>query len=521
MTITTGELRAAADEDLATWYQDGDEADRRAALGEADRRNRREAARRERGEERAAWESGAYAQYLQADAELRGNLVNRRGMAAGIDDWSLWSGTEARALAYATEELRLWWQDPAHPRITVTDYRRQVSDGHRIQRDETAAEELWDEAGPEDQAELHGGTGMAEVTAAPAQPELPGIRYSQIVGLDAEWLWDGMIAAGELTILAAAGGTGKTFAMCDVTARVTRGEAMPDGTPAGPAGSVIIVSAEDDPGTVMVHRLRAAGADLERVLDLSEVHGGQFTLPACLPALREAIRALGDVRLVILDPLAGVSDVSLTSVVAVRHQIMRPLQQLARETGAAIVAIHHLTKAGSVAGSRAIVDTARSVLMAERDREDPDVRIISVHKSNMAAGAKPVRYRIDGQGRAARCAWLSQADADEAQQDARPAHGNVLDTLRAADTPLTGQQIAAATGLPYLDVRRELARLEQDGQVSSPARGLYAPGRPGAGERAAAAEGYAARMAAARESTAARYAEVKAMMREAWTASAR
>lgn len=504
MTISTGELRAAADEDLAAWYEDGDEADRRAALGEAERRDRLEAQRQARAAERDEWQDAAYAQYLAADAELRGNLVNRRGMAAGIDDWSLWSGTEARALAYATEELRLWWQD--HPRVTVTAYRDQIAAGRRIQRDEAEAAELWDEAAPERQAE-------AEAPAAPAQPELPGIRYSQITGLDAEWLWDGMIATGELTILAAAGGTGKTFAMCDVTARVTRGQPMPDGTPAGPAGSVIIVSAEDDPGTVMVHRLRAAGADLERVLDLSEVHGGQFTLPACLPALREAVRALGDVRLIILDPLAGVSDVSLTSVVAVRHQIMRPLQQLARETGAAIVAIHHLTKAGSVAGSRAIVDTARSVLMAERDAEDPDVRIISTHKSNMAAGAKPVRYRIAGEGRQARCVWLGGADSGPAQPDPARPRVSVLDALRAAPVPLSGQQLASATGLPYLDVRRELARLEQAGDATSVSRGLYAATGGQAPVSAPRGSTMADRLEEARERVERKYAERrKAMM---------
>jgi hypothetical protein len=223
----------------------------------------------------------------------------------------------------------------------------------------------------------------------------------------------------------------------------------------------------------MVHRLRAAGADMSKVRDLSEVRGQLFTLPACLPALRQVIAALGDVRLVILDPLAGVSDISLASVRAVRHLLLRPLQQLARETGVAIVCIHHLTKAGSIAGSRAIVDTPRRVLMVERDKDDPGIRIVRVEKTNGATGG-PFRYRLAGEGPATRVTWLSKASADDAGNGAAQASGSVLDALRAATGPLTGQQLAAMTGLPYHSVRVDLARLEQDGTASSPSRGTYA-----------------------------------------------
>lgn len=299
--------------------------------------------------------------------------------------------------------------------------------------------------------------------------------YSDIEPLDPEWLWEGRIPLGELTVLAAKGGTGKTFAACDLAARVTRGDVMPDGSPGGPPGSVVIASAEDDPATVMVHRLQASKADLSRVHDLSEPGGVPFTVGGpddCLFALRKLIAAAGDVRLIVLDPLAGVSACPLTSVTRVRRELMRPLQSLARDTGCAVVAIHHLTKAGDVAGSRAVVDTARSVLLATRG--DDGIRTISVHKSNMARdAADPVRYRITGAWPDTAVEWIPAEDDPRAGREGGPAQARVLMALRSVSAPLTGQQLAAMTGLPYGSVRVILFKLGRRALVASPERGLY------------------------------------------------
>jgi hypothetical protein len=128
------DIRGLADVELAALYASADDAGCEAIVAELGRRDRLAAARRKREAARDEWQDGAYAQYLAAERETSGNLVNRRGVAAGVTDWSLWSGTEARARAYATEELRNFWD--AHPRVTVTGYRQQASDGRRIQRDE-------------------------------------------------------------------------------------------------------------------------------------------------------------------------------------------------------------------------------------------------------------------------------------------------------------------------------------------------------------------------------------------------
>ena len=285
----------------------------------------------------------------------------------------LWSGPAVWALARASEELRNHWLD--HPRLTVTEHARQRVAARRAARDDNDLAAMPAESEETEVTETYEDVPEAELDAGGDGVTRRGshgaMSYADIEAVEAEWLWDGRIPLGEVTVLAAMGGTGKTFAMCDLAARVTRGDALPGGTPPGPPGTVFIVNAEDDASTVLVHQLAAARADLSRVIDFSEPDGGAFVLGGkedCVPMLHEAITAAGDVRLVILDPLAGISAVGLTAVHRVQV-IMRSLRRVARDTGVAIVVIHHLTKAGTVVGSKAVVDAVRSVLVAEKTED--------------------------------------------------------------------------------------------------------------------------------------------------------
>lgn len=61
---------------------------------------------------------------LQAETECRGYLLNKRGRAAGVDPASLFTGPRARAEAYASEELRRWWEN--NPRRTYAEYRAEA-----------------------------------------------------------------------------------------------------------------------------------------------------------------------------------------------------------------------------------------------------------------------------------------------------------------------------------------------------------------------------------------------------------
>lgn len=293
-------------------------------------------------------------------------------------------------------------------------------------------------------------------------------RFTEIDPLPAVWTWRQRVPVAELSILAAPGGTGKGILCADLAARISMGRQLPDGGPAEPPASVLMVSREDDPNVVVVNRLTAAGADLERIADLSMVSGAPFTLPEHAGALRQAIDELPGCRLVILDPLAGVAPVALTSVARVRS-VLAPLQRIAADTGVSIVCTHHVTKSGSVAGSAAVVDAVRSVLVIQRDPANPSVRCIRLIKSNMGSQEPPVvRYSIEGEDNLACVRYLSEPDKPESGQAA------IMRYLRESGQVCSGQAVAAAVKISYATCRVLLARLAAKELVTSPSRGWFA-----------------------------------------------
>ncbi|MGI5507422.1 hypothetical protein [Lentzea sp. CA-135723] len=58
---------------------------------------------------REEYDSHVYTSYILAEIECQGHLLNREGLAAGVDPETLFMGPSARARKYASEELRTWW----------------------------------------------------------------------------------------------------------------------------------------------------------------------------------------------------------------------------------------------------------------------------------------------------------------------------------------------------------------------------------------------------------------------------
>ena len=136
--VSRSGLRDLSWDELAAMLAPGtDETTSAAARSEALRRDRLEKAQAARDAERRTWEEAAHAQYLAADAVCRGVLLSRQGKRAGVTEWSLWSGPEARAMRYASEELREFWH--ANPRVTVGRYRQQATAGRVAQREDAGA----------------------------------------------------------------------------------------------------------------------------------------------------------------------------------------------------------------------------------------------------------------------------------------------------------------------------------------------------------------------------------------------
>jgi hypothetical protein len=492
MTAEAPPLAALTDAELAALFHGAGEDQAAAILTEAQRRDDAGKRRQARRQEPAAcaWEEAARAQYAQAEQDCHGNLIARDAPPWLTDEFSLWRYGNDR---YATEELRRWFLD--HPRLTITRYQQQVRDNqeaytHELDSDAADAVRLGASADASRAEDHHDSTGnlVSRVPARNAsasstaddgpvrdgQHVRPGgavTSFAAIEPLAQEWIWANFIPQAEMVVLAATGGSGKSFVTVDIAARVSRGLPMPDGSPGIPASSVILVNLEDSAEVGTVHRLRAAGADLSKVHDMSTVGGHPFSIPEDIPALRAAISDIGDVGLVVVDPLAAASSVSLTSVMGARAMV-RELQAVAHDTGVAVVAVHHLTKAGSVGGSQSIVDAPRLALLIEPDKTAADgTKIMKVHKTNISPAGAVIRYRLAGTWPETVVGWAPAAG--DRQTVGLSAADAVLLALDSADGPLSPRELTATTGQNYGAVRVACSRLLAADRIGMTGRGMY------------------------------------------------
>jgi hypothetical protein len=273
------------------------------------------------------------------------------------------------------------------------------------------------------------------------------VRLADVAPERVEWLWDGRIAHGTLTLLDGDPGLGKSTMALDLAARVSRGLAMPfDIGSASSAADVIILSAEDHLATTIRPRLDAAGADVRRVHAITAMPrtGDPDAPPTLAPddiAKLEATIKTRQAKLVIVDPLMAflTTDVDAHKDQDVRR-VLRLLAAVAERTGAAIVVVRHLRKgAGSAlhrgAGSIGIAGAARSVLLVApepsgvlgapsprgvADAPDDGVRVVAQVKSNLSKLSHALRWRLMDAGGVARIEWVGVAEGVTADQLAAP-----------------------------------------------------------------------------------------------------
>ncbi len=245
-----------------------------------------------------------------------------------------------------------------------------------------------------------------------------GVRLSDVETEAIRWLSRGRFARGKLTMVDGDPGLGKSTVMTDWAARITRGLPLPDGEP-GPPRGVVILSAEDGIADTLRPRAEAAGADLSRILALTELPGGGLpSIPDDLPLIEAAIRQV-DAALLIIDPLvAYIGDGYNTNRDQDVRRALAPLKIMIERAGVAVAAIRHLNKMpGSNAlyrggGSIGLIGAARFGLLFARDPEDEARCIIAPTKANLSRLAPSLAYTLDGSagGDVARVVWLGESD---------------------------------------------------------------------------------------------------------------
>jgi len=217
-----------------------------------------------------------------------------------------------------------------------------------------------------------------------AQPEEPwGTLASQVKPEKIDWLWNNMLPRGQAVILQGIGGIGKGLLTMDWASRVTTGAAFPGGEPRPPR-NVLVFSDEDDPKKVLVPRLIAAGANMDRVI-LGDL-GKALSLPRDAETLGEFCLKR-DVALVIIDPVNNyMRGIDFNSEADVRPALME-LTRAMRQADACAVIVRHFNKGSGLAhqrggGSVAYRSTVRGELNVTVDQKVPGRLAITSSKNN-------------------------------------------------------------------------------------------------------------------------------------------
>jgi putative DNA primase/helicase len=185
---------------------------------------------------------------------------------------------------------------------------------------------------------------------APDTQELLGICAADVKMRALAWLWPDRFAIGKLGLIAGLPDEGKGQTLCDIIARVTNGGEWPMNEGTAPQGNVLLFSDEDDAADTLVPRLEAAGADRSRVQIIKMVREAgadrPFSLITDLRALRQKLESVGDVKLVVIDPISaylGVGNIDSFRTTDVRA-VLTPPVTLAAEMRIAIIGVMHFNK---------------------------------------------------------------------------------------------------------------------------------------------------------------------------------
>jgi hypothetical protein len=230
------------------------------------------------------------------------------------------------------------------------------------------------------------------------------------------WLWPSRLALGKLSALAGDPGLGKSIITLDIAARVSTGSGWPDcPSHRSPPGSVILMSAEDDPADTIRPRLDAAGANTGNIIildgcerynsrtDSTEAH--PLTLHD-LDIISEQLERVSQERpdappkLVIVDPVAAYTGHTDSHVNSEVRALLKPLGELASDHQVCVLLVTHLNKCSEASaiyrmmGSIGFIAACRSGFGVIKDGADPTRRLVLPIKNNIGTDQTGLAYKL-------------------------------------------------------------------------------------------------------------------------------
>ena len=243
-----------------------------------------------------------------------------------------------------------------------------------------------------------------------------------------EWVWEGFIPRGLLSILGASQGSGKSFVALDLAHRIIHNQGFPDGAPiARPGANVIYVDAEAVP-QILRDRANHYGTDQKKIFPLlpDPEDGIDLVSLKYQERLTEMTHLLKP-ELIIIDSLSSLHTGGQNNVEDLRP-LVGYLVRLAGWSGCGLMLIHHIRKTSfgqrmmnadfgmeDLSGSGYITQQARVVMGLRVVQTGPEFdpngpRELKVLKSNLDFYPKPLGFIFEKlQGKAVRLHWDTHA----------------------------------------------------------------------------------------------------------------
>lgn len=239
-------------------------------------------------------------------------------------------------------------------------------------------------------------------------PRANVLRMSEVEAKEIDWLWQGWIPNGMLSLLGGYAGDGKSTLTTSLIASLTTGAPLPDGSTA-PITNCLILPAEDDVAHVVKPRLAIHDADMDRVHVLQTVDAGDGTerllnLRTDIPIIAQVVRER-EIGLIVIDPISGFTPKADRNNEGEVRDNLQQLIPLMEEHQCAVLGVMHIGKNSGHArafqalmGSTAYTAVARSVLMLSalptvyQVENEPRRNVLGVAKSNYAEAPQPIQY---------------------------------------------------------------------------------------------------------------------------------
>lgn len=249
----------------------------------------------------------------------------------------------------------------------------------------------------------------ADASATPGKPSpasgadenwrFERITLSTIKPEPVVWLWEPLWLDHAVNMLVGPPNAGKTFTACHLAASVSTGSQWPDGPGKAPLGDVVYLTTENNKAQVLVPRLKAAGADLDRIhtwtVKRRKDRNGEMVEDDVsledVAAMMNAIDDTPNLRLIIVDPVTAYMGSTEPNDNKEVRKILNGVVKIAEEKRVCVVLLSHLKKSvtnaiNAVMGAQSFVAVARVV---NSQFKDPDYaenkrRVIVPFKNNEA-----------------------------------------------------------------------------------------------------------------------------------------